>query len=175
MKRSLLKLIEISILPAIVLMLAKFGGIYFAAALFNIDVSLDVQSGSLVFFKTLVNARDLILISSYSDLFMFLCVAIGMSIILVQALYLHESHISSITISRLAKYNLLNLIRSTYELYHGGIIWLAFLYVANIVILTNAMRGLTQPWTLIVASVFSLSYSIIFFKDLYSEIELSKK
>jgi hypothetical protein len=174
MKRSLLKLIEISILPAIVLMLAKFGGIYFSAALFNINLNLEAQSGSLVFFQTTVKSSDLILVSSYSDLFMFLAIAIGMSIILIQALYLHDSHISSNTINKLAKYNLLSMMRSSWELYHGGVIWLVFLYIANIIILINCTRGLTQLWALLVATIFSLSYSIIFFKDLYAEIELSK-
>lgn len=174
MKRSLLKLIEYSILPAIILVLAKLGGIYLAAALFNVTVDLTASTNALMFFQSAVDSQQLIVVSSYSDLFMFLGVALGMTVILVQALYLHDSHISPKMVNELAKKDLLSLIRSSFELYHSGVIWLAFLWMATILILINALRGMTDIWALLVSTVFSISYSIIFLKDLFTEIELNK-
>lgn len=174
MKRSLLKLIEYSILPAIVLVLSKVGGIYLAAALFNIQVDLSASSSAFMFFESAVAAKDIVVVSSYSDLFMFMGVALGMTIILVQALYLHDSHVSPKMINELAKRDLLSLIKSSFHLYHSGVIWLAFLWLAAIVILINAINGMTDIWALAVSVIFTISYSIIFLKDLFTEIELNK-
>ena len=173
MIRSLLRLIEYSILPAVVIILAKFGGIYFAAALFNIQIDLTASATSWLTFQNLVAAKDIVVVSSYSDLFMYLGVAIGMSVILVQALYLHDSHISPNMVNRLAKNNLLSLIRSSFDLYHSGVVWLIFLWLANILILVNTIRSLTDLWTLFICTIFTISYSIIFVKDLFAEIELT--
>lgn len=174
MKRSLLRLIEYSLLPAILLILAKIGGIYFAALLFNIEISTMAGAQNTLFFDTLVPPSEITVISSYSDLFMYLVIALGMTVVLVQALYLHDSHVTPKTINLLAKNNLLGIIRSSFDLYHSGVMWLVFLWVANILILINTSKGLSDLWTLLVATVFSISYSIIFLKDLFTEIELNK-
>lgn len=173
MKRSLLQLIVYSIIPAVVIIIAKLGGIYLAGALFNIHIDLSGSVTSFLSFQNLVNAKEIVTISSYSDLFMYLGVAVGMSVILIQALYLHESHITPGTINKLAKYNLLSLVRGSFELYHSGIIWLIFMWLANIVVLINTTRALTDIWTLCICTIFSISYSIIFMKDLFAEIELT--
>jgi hypothetical protein len=144
-----------------------------SAALFNIHVDLTAAPASWLTFQNLVSANGILTVSSYSDLFMYLGIAVGMSVILVQALYLHDSHITPNMINRLAKNNLLSLIRSSFELYHSGVIWLLFLWLANILILINTIRSLTNLWTLLVCTIFTISYSIIFMKDLFAEIELN--
>lgn len=174
MKRSLLKLIEYSILPAVILILAKIGGIYLAAALFNINVDIMPSGDALMFFKSSVAGQDITVVSTYSDLFMYLGIALGMTIILVQALYLHDSHISPKMVNELAKRDLMSLIKSSFELYHSGVIWLAFLWLAAILVLINTTKGVTGVWALGVCLVFTISYSIIFLKDLFTEIELNK-
>lgn len=174
MKKSLLKLIGYSILPAISIFAAKLIGIFLSGLIFNIPIDLRNQSQGLLFFQTIVPGVDLINVVTYSDLFMYLAMVLGMTFILVRSLYFHDSHISSTMISRLAKYNLLGLMQTSYELYHAGVIWLAFLWCANVLIGINVYHGLTETWALAVTVLFSLSYSIIFFKDLLAEIGLSK-
>jgi len=173
MKKSLLKLIEYSILPAICIFAAKLAGIFVTGLIFNIPIDLRNQAQGLLFFQTLVPQADMIVVITYSDLFMYLVVVLGMTVILIRSVYFHDSHISSTMVSRLAKYNLLGLMQSSYELYHSGMIWLAFLWCANVLIGINVYRGLTETWALAVTVLFSLSYSIIFFKDLLAEIQLS--
>ena len=174
MKGSLLRLIEYSILPAVVVILSKLGGIYLAAALFGIATDTFSSNNGILFFQTVVKSSDLIILSSYSDLFMFLGVAAGMSVILVQALYLHDSHIQPEVLNKLAKWDMLNLIRGSFELYHSGVMWLVFLWLAGVLVLINFIKGITDIWTLTVVSIFVLAYSVIFFKDLFAEIQLAK-
>jgi hypothetical protein len=98
----------------------------------------------------------------------------GMTILIFQALVLHKSHISSEVIFKLAKNNLLSLIKSSYYIYHSGVVWLIFMWLASLLIGINALKGATYIWVLLLALVFSISYSIIFVKDLFSEIKLIK-
>lgn len=174
MKKTLLSLIKYSLLPAILLFLGKLIGIIFVANLFKITVDFSLTDYNIFFFKTSADAKDILLLSSYSDLFMFLTIIFGMSVILFRALVLHDSHISSSTVFKLAKYNLLDLIGTSFELYHSGIIWLLFTWVSTVIILLNAIKSSTYVWVLLVALVFSVIFSIIFARDLISEINISK-
>ncbi len=175
MKNTLLKLIEYSIVPAILMALGKFAGILFVAALWNIPLDFDSASRNLLQFNTFVPEDSILLVSSYSDLFMFTVILIGMSVIIIKAIYFHDTHISNESVSKLAKYNLLNLVSTSFKLYHSGIIWLGFMWMANIIIVINYFQGLCYSWVLMISLLFSLSFSIIFFKDLFAEIDLIKK
>jgi hypothetical protein len=173
MKKTLLGLIKYSLLPALLLFIGKLLGILFVAGIFKISVEFSLNDYNIFFFKTSVVGKDLLTLSSYSDLFMFLTIVLGMSIILFRAVVLHDSHISSKTVFKLAKYNLLDLIGTSFELYHSGVIWLVFTWVSSILILLNCIKGSTYVWVLFVAVVFSIFFSIIFARDLISEINLS--
>ena len=173
MKKTLLSLIKYSLLPAVLLFIGKLLGILFVAGVFKMDVEFSLYDYNIFFFKTSVSGDDLLSLSSYSDIFMFLTIVLGMSFILFRALVLHDTHVSSGTIFKLAKYNLLNLISTSFELYHSGIIWLLFTWVSTIIILINCIKGISYVWVLFVAVVFSIFFSIIFARDLISEINLS--
>jgi hypothetical protein len=175
MRTTLLKLIEYSILPAILLIFGKFFGLYLIASLFGIPIDLQAQEKALFLFNTFVSEENIILVSSYSDLFMFTLLSLCMTFILVQAVYFHDTHISNITISKLAKYNLLSLIRSSFQLYHAGVIWLGFLWMSAFLIAFNYFQGYSQLWVLLLSLLFCLSFSIILFRDLFSEIDLANK
>jgi len=174
MNKTLLTLIKYSLLPALLLFIGKLAGILFVSGLFNFNVQFSLVDYNIFFFKTLVDSKNYIILSSYSDMFMFLVMMLGMTILLFQALVLHDSHISSNTVFRLAKYNLLDLIKTSFDLYHSGIVWALFMWLSCLLIGLNTLKGATYIWVLGIALVFSISYSIIFIKDLFSEIKLIK-
>jgi hypothetical protein len=143
------------------------------AGMFKINVEFSLNEYNFFLFKTSATGSDLLTLSSYSDIFMFLIIVLGMSVILFRAVVFHDTHISSNMVFKLAKYNLLDLIGTSFELYHSGIIWVAFTWVSTIIIFLNCTKGLTYVWVLFVAVVFSMFFSIIFARDLISEINLS--
>lgn len=175
MSRSLFKLIDYALVPAALLILAKLAGIFLVAALFSVNIQVNVLADALLSFETVVNAGDLPLISSYSDLFAFSIMSFGLAFILISAVYFHDSHIKVSTVNKLAKFDLLHLIKGSFELYHSGIVWLIFLWLANLLILINVIKQSTYLWILLVTVIFSISLTVIFFRDLFQEIELVKK
>lgn len=175
MSNSLIKLIDNSLLPAILIVVGKLLGIYIFSGLFNTQIGLQQNLNSLVSFRPVVIAGDLLQISTYSDVLMFTLVCVGFSIVIINTVYLHESHVSVSTITKLIELNLLSLVKTSYELYHRGVTWFIFIWLTNLIILFNVGAGKTSAWVLLVSFMFSMILSLILFKDVLKEIELSKK
>ncbi|KXK26422.1 MAG: hypothetical protein TR69_WS6001000425 [candidate division WS6 bacterium OLB20] len=173
MTSSLIKLIDYALLPLVLIILGKVLGVYVVSALFGVELGVS-QGGSYLPFQPAVPAQDLQTVSSYSDLFMFAVIATGFSFILVSALKLHDTHIDVKTVTMLAKFNLLSLMKTTYELYHAGAIWIIFVWLATAVILLNALTGATYWWVFVFALVFSLSTTIALLRDLFAEINAAR-
>ena len=161
-------------LPAIILIMGKVLGVYLIIFIFGIDFGFASSSDVIFSLTPVVAGEYLQLVSSYSDLIMFILVASGFTYVLSSALYFHDSHIKVSTINMLAKYNLLFLIRSSYQLYHSGIIWLAFTWICDLVVLINVSLGKTYSWILFVTTIFTLALTVILFRDLFKELELQK-
>lgn len=175
MSNSLVKLIDTSLLPAIFIVFGKFMGIFLVSKIFGIDVSIVSSTEALISFKSLVASDELLTLVSYSDLFMFAVVSVGFLILIFRSVYLHDTHVDVATVTKLAKYNLLSLIKTSYELYHEGITWLIFTWLAELLIWINVLSGKAYPWVGLLTTMFSIILTIILFRDLFNEVELTKK
>ena len=156
MSISFIKLIDYSLFPAIILVLGKLIGVFFIAALFSIKIEIINFSSAVFAFETVVASADLPIVSSYSDLLTFIFMAFGFAIIIIKAVYFHDSHISFTTLNKLLKYNLLSILKSSFELYHSGTVWLIFLWLANLLILLNVIMQRTYLWILMITVIFSV-------------------
>ena len=175
MSISFIKLIDYSLFPAIILVLGKLIGVFFIAALFSIKIEIINFSSAIFAFETVVSATDLPVVSSYSDLLTFIIMAFGFAIIIINAVYFHDSHISIATLNKLIKNNLLSLLKGSFELYHSGTVWLIFLWLANLLILFNVIMQRTYLWILLITVIFSISLTLIYLRDLFKEVSLLKK
>lgn len=175
MSNSLVKLIDNSLLPAVLIIFGKFFGIYLFAGLLGVDIGVQEATQTLFSFRTVVGVEDIMAISTYSDMFMFALISIGFAIVVVRSVYMHDSHISVSTITKLAKLDMTSLIKTSYELYHTGVVWFVFTWMGNVLILVNALLGKTQATLLIATVAFSLVLSLVLFRDVIKEIELSKQ
>lgn len=175
MSKSLIKLLDNAILPAALLVVSKFLGILLVAQIFSIDLYIEQSNNNILSFQTILSSKDTILVTSYSDLLMFGLVALGFSLNLILAIFFHNTHIKPITLMKLSDRNLLNLVKSSYELYHSGSIWLLFLWISTFIITANVFNNLAYPWVAILSVVVSIVLTTIFLQDVYREIENIKK
>lgn len=175
MSRSLVKLVDFSLLPASLLVVGKVIGLYISINYFELEWGLETIPNSFFSVRPILYSKDIILASTYSDIIMFVIIVLGYSIVLIQAVLLHNSHISPSVVAKLATYNLLGLVKSTFELYHKAAIWSLFLWLSNILIVLNVVSNKTELWVLIFSISVSLILSVFLLKDVASEIELSKK
>lgn len=175
MSKSIITLLDKALLPAAVMIFGKFIGVAITLRLFNLPWSVGQVANSVFSNGNIIRADDLKTVISFSDLIMYLTVALGMVVILIRAIYLHNSHVKPSLVARLANYNLLSIIRDSYDVYHSAAVWLIFTWVANTVLIINALSGQTYSWVAAVATLISIVSTVVLFQDVYKEIENIKR
>lgn len=175
MSKSFLRLIDYSLIPAVGLVLGKVLGVYVVGIMFNIDVSMRRYSDSIFSYAPEVSNSEIQVVSSYSDLIMFSVIAVIFSAILIRAVFLHSSHIKPTLVTKLANKNLVNLIYSSYDIYHAGAITLIFTWAATILTFANVVTEQTYAWVGIATFIASIVMTVLLLQDVYREIENIKK
>jgi hypothetical protein len=175
MSRSLIHLIDLTLLPAALMVVSKFIGIVVTISLFRIEWSLSNVAGSLWLVRPAVNPEQVEILSTYADLVMLLVLSFAFTFILVQATQFHETHIQPKLLISLHNRNLLGLVQSSYQIYHTATVWLIFMWLASGVIWLDVFFSATQAWVGILAVVAATIFTSILLQDVYREVDISKK
>ena len=175
MAKSLIKLIDEAIVPALLLILAKGIGLFATVIFFNLPFTLEYRSifGLLPSFR-FATLQGYTTAENYSNLAMFAAVAAGAVIVVLKAHYLHESHISPRLHARLIALNLERLVQSSYHLYHQAGIWLVFLWLTFGFLTLSSVAKITYPQITIAAFLVTANLSWVFALDIEKEVEISK-
>ena len=174
--KSIIKLIDEAILPALLLILAKGIGLFLTVLFFNLPFTLEYRS----IFGILPSLRFATLqgyttAENYSNLVMFAAVAAGAIIVILKAHFLHESHISPKLHARLLRFNLEKLVQSSYHLYHQAAVWLIFLWLSVGFLTLSSIAKITYPQITLAALLIAANLSWVFAVDVENEIELSRE
>jgi len=172
--KTLIKLIDEGIFPAIFLIIAKMAGLLFAGYFLDLSFSLKI-GGALKVLPSLSfeNLQDYIVAENYSNLAMFLAASAGTIQVLIRAHFFHESHIHPNFQSKLYKLNLQSLISPTYHLYHQAAIWLMFLWLTVGYLIISSFIKVTYLQIAVIAFVVAANFTWVFAVDVEKEIELS--
>ena len=174
MSKSLLKLLDNSIFPACILILGKLVGVLLTLWYFNIPFSLRDYFSNIYSLRFIVQEESIKSVTSYSDLIMYIVIAVFFSITIIRAVFLHNTHVKPTLVTKLANSNLLRLVQSSYDIYHASTVWLIFLWVANIIVLINVFSGNTMAWVLIFCTISSVLLTAALLQDVFKEIESIK-
>lgn len=173
--RSLIKLIDEAIIPAVALIVGKMTGL--ALAIYILDLPFTIVTGGILNFLPSIhftNLPDYILAENYSNLAMFIAVTIGTIFVLLRAHFFHESHIHPRLQAKLARLNLETIIAPSYHLYHQALIWLTFLWLTVAFLVISTILGITYPVISAVAFIIAANFSWILAMDVEKEIEITK-
>jgi hypothetical protein len=175
MSKSLVKLVDIALIPAALLVLGKFIGLVFVIQVFQLPWTLESVPDSLFSVQTVLQSEDVIIASTYSDLIAFIFVSIGFSFILIQATHFHESHITPNTLMKLSSNNLMGLVKSSFDLYHSAALWLIFVWLASGLVWINVLLSRTEAWVGIICTISVIIFTSILLQDVYKEINFGRK
>jgi hypothetical protein len=167
--RTLLRLIDETIVPTVVVIFAKLLGMVVFANHFGVDWQIES------FQFTFQSLGDYILLNSYSNLFMFGVFSIGLAWICLRSVVLHESHIHPGLFVKLINRNLVNLLASSLKIYHQAFIWWVYALFLTVLFIIQAYYGLLFPWIALVSLLITLVFSWIIFLDIEKEYDLSGK
>lgn len=173
--KSLVKLIDEAIIPAVALIVAKMLGLF--AASYFLNLPFTVKTGQVL--KVLpqvqfANLTDYIVAENYANLAMFTVAAAGTIAVLVRAHFFHESHIHPRLHAKLVSLNLESLVAPSFHLYHQAAIWLIFLWLTVGFLLISTILKITYPQITAVALIFAANFSWIFAMDVEKEVEISR-
>jgi hypothetical protein len=168
-----MKVYQIPITTVVTILISKLLGILFSVLVFSIEFEI---SGfvSLFNLKGLADRNDLVILSSYSDLFMFTVV----STVLVISLMVHSKNSKSLdnktNLDKFYKANNNSQLKSAYYLYGNSLYWLLSIWITNLYILFNTLTGKTYLWIYVLVLVLTISLSLYFYYDFRKESELAK-
>lgn len=173
---TLIKLVDLSVIPAAILIFSKVVGIVVLNAAWNL--SWDVHAFSNAFFglKLTYDSYDqMVAVISYSNLFMHIAALTGAVIALLKLFYIHPKHIKPSVVLKLAKKDKLHYIQSTFHLYTEALVWCAFLLVSDMLILLNYMQGLTYDWVLGIGVISTLFIVFILVRSVDRDLSINLK
>ena len=174
--KSIIKLLDEALIPAIALIVAKMVGLFAAASFLNLEFT--VKNAQLLAFLPSVQfttVNDYIRAENYSNLAMFLTVALGTFLILIRAHYFHESHIKPNLHAKLISLSLDGLVAPSYHLYHQAAIWLIFLWmVTGFLLISTIILDVTYPLISATSFIIAANFSLVFAMDIEKEVQISK-
>ena len=138
--KTLIKLIDYAIFPAVLLVAAKIIGIVFLLNYFQLDYSVDDLR------IVLSNTNDFVAINTYSSLFVFASVLSGLIWVTIKAHLFHDTHINPILSSKLFSMRLEEVIHNSEVIFAQSFVWLSFAWLSTIMFGVHYVFGLSQGW-----------------------------
>jgi hypothetical protein len=167
--KLLIKLIDESIVPAILLLVTRLVSVV-AVARFN-NIPFEISPNGFAF----KNAADYLFVNSYSIFYMIVVVTLGLLFVLTKSLFFHETHITPGLSAKLHNYKMRSMIQNSYDLYTQGSIWLSYCYL--LLILSGFMYyfKFIFPWVFFISAVLTVISTVLLVIDIEEELHILKK
>lgn len=166
--RTLVKLIDQAITPAIVLLSTRVISVVGLSYFLGIPLTIDARGFS---FPTI---EDYIKINSYSTLAMIVVLTVGLVYILVKALVFHDTHISPQLTAKVFVYRLSTFIQSSYDIYSQATVWLSYSFLMLMMTGIFAYTDFIYNWVFYINAVLTLASTGILIFDVENEIFMKK-
>jgi hypothetical protein len=137
--KTLIKLIDYSIFPAVLIVAAKVIGIVFFINYFGVEYKIDSM-------RLVLTRGDYYAVSTYSSIFAFAAILSGLIWVTVKAHVFHDTHISPSFSAKLYSMNLQDMVHSTDVIYTQSFIWLSYAWLAACMFFVHASFGVSAWW-----------------------------
>lgn len=163
--RTLVRLIDQAIVPAILLLCTRLASVILIS--YFIGAKFVFTTNGFLFNDT----SNYILVNSYSTLAMVVILTAGLAYILLKALLFHDTHISPKLTTKLFRHKMATLIQSSFELYSQGVIWLIYLYLISIVAVILSIFGVIYSWVALASLVLCGLATLLLIMDIENELD----
>lgn len=174
--KSIVKLIDEAIIPAVSLIVGKMLGLFIVS--YFLHLPFTVKNSEILWILPKVsfnNLADYVKAENYSNLTMFAVAALGCLFVIIRAHFFHESHIKPKLHAKLVSMNLDSLVAPSFHLYHQAAIWLTFLWLTVIFLAISTFLKITYPQISVTAFIVAANFSWVFAMDIEKEVEISKE
>lgn len=175
MSDSLIKLIDRSLFPASIMVGGKLLGLMVSIWILGVEWGISDYSSTIFGARPAVELVRLREVSSLSDLFLLITLAVFTSWHLYRNIQLKSHNIHPKKLAELMERNLLRLVTHSFEVLYTGTLWLLFQWLANLTILINVATGKTYFWVWLISFIISITFTVFTLRDIYSEVEHSRR
>lgn len=162
--KTLLKLIDRSLLPAVIIVSSKLISLVWFARVFGLEY--DFTGSSLIFSNKDVFTK----VNSYSSVVVLGVVFLGLTWVIVRSHFLHETHISPRMTLRLVSADLIGLIGASFDVYQQMVVWLSYGWLATLFLVFEAYIGTVFTWIPLVAFIMVSNATWLAVVDVEREI-----
>ncbi len=167
--KTLLKLVDRAILPALLLLCAKVVGTVLANYYWHL--AWDFTDTGITYFSQ----EDYVLANSYSSLLMFAVVFLGLVATIIKSRVFHEKVVSPRLSAKLASMGASSLIVTSYDLYSSALIWLSYGWLTTFVLAVSAYFHLNYSWVTLVALGLTGAATLLMVVDVERELKEGKQ
>lgn len=161
--KTLIKLIDAAIFPAVFIIAAKIIGIAILSKYF--DATYQIDGMRLVF----QNAEAFMSVNSYSSLIMYSAVIAGLGWVAFKAHVLHDTHVKPALSAKMLEMNMVSMIQKTDIIYTEVFIWLSYAWLVTLMMGGYALYGLGY-W-----SVFYIALGVTVFVTALLSIDIERE
>ncbi len=161
--KTLIKLIDSAIFPAVFIIAAKVIGIAILSKYF--DASYQIEGMKLVF----QDAQSFMVVNSYSSLIMFCAVVAGLVWVAFKAHVLHDTHVKPALSAKMLEMNMVHMIQKTDIIYSEVFVWLSYAWLVTLIMGGYALYGLGY-W-----SVFYIALGVTVFVTAILSIDIERE
>lgn len=172
---TLVRLIDESIVPALVLVVSKVAGVLLISQLWGLPFEIEMRGKMMPLPSIAFLSRpDYIRANVYSNLIMFAVVVIGFITILIRAHYFHASHVHPHLAAKLERLGLTSIIGETIEIYHQATVWLLFTWFVVVLMALTSFSGFSYFAATAIAFLIALNLTWLLVFDVEREIIISR-
>ena len=169
MSAFILKLLDESIIPAVLVFSTKIVGLILAARYFGIPL---LARDKVLYFS---HYNDLILANNVSNILVGVVILAGISVVLVRLYYFHDSHVHPFFLTKLLESDLEFAVSTSFELFHQIMVWLSLGFFTVASLFVQAVFGLTSPFILFVSILVLIILVVLTIMDFEREVKLETK
>lgn len=167
--KILLKLIDETIVPAILIIASKIIGL--ALVVWAKNLPWDFR-GFVIPAFSFYSSTDYLVANSWSNLFMFATITAFLILTLTRAHIFHDTHISPFLTLKLLTLNLTGFLTTSFDIFHRAIVWLSYSWLTTLLILIQAYLGLCYFWIALLCLGFCVLFTWFFILDIEREVKL---
>jgi len=164
--KTLSRLIDQAILPATILIAAKILSLILLNEKFNLD--WQVGTSGIIY----SSKQDFIFANSYSSLFMYLAISVGLILLIIKATRWHATHIKPSLAAKFHEKNLDFLITDSVDIYVKSTIWISYAWLTTALMFIQNFYGLLIPWVSYTALSMSIIFTVLIIMDVEKEINV---
>lgn len=173
MSKLLRRALKISIIPAILMIVGKFLGIFVTSVLYDLQFNIDNDiSGIFSVQIYFTDSETTLFVNSISNLTMVLLLLLPIIYFIIKTYLYTAAHNNPKTIIKMTRLNLLNWITKKDTSFLKTFIWCAFLWLATAITITHSIQGNTYTWVAITAGIMALLVTLFTIKTF--ELETDK-